>query len=139
MKPRELCRALFALLAGTAILIAQVPTKPILGTVTEFKTDSLEIGVRLEHGKHAFVKVGPETEVVRVAPGDLELKKAEPVKLTDIAYGDRVLVSFVAGMTEARRIVVISATDIAKRDEAERQDWRRRGVSGLVASKNGNE
>jgi hypothetical protein len=139
MRSRGLFRAILAPLVVAGILSAQSPAKPILGTVTEFKVDSLEIGVKLDHGNHAFVKVGPETEVVRVAPGDLELRKAEPAKLTDIAYGDRVLVSYVAGMTEARRIVVIPAVDIAKRDEAERQDWRRRGVSGVVASKSGNE
>jgi hypothetical protein len=139
MRPGELFRAITVLLTVTGILGAQTLPKPILGTVTEFKVDSLEFGVKPDHGDISFVRFGPETEVVRIAPSELDLAKAEPAKLTDIARGDRVLVSFVAGMTEARRIVVISANDLAKRDEAARQDWRERGVSGIVASKNGSE
>jgi hypothetical protein len=57
----------------------------------------------------------------------------------DIAIGDRVLVSFVDGLSEARRIVVVAAGDIARRNEAERLDWQKRGVTGVVASKNGDE
>ena len=59
--------------------------------------------------------------------------------MTDIVAGDRVLVSFVEEMPEARRIVLITATDIATRNETYRQDWQKRGVSGVVASANGNE
>jgi hypothetical protein len=36
-------------------------------------------------------------------------------------------------------VVIISAADIAKRDEADRQDWNRRGISGIVSGKNGSQ
>src|SRR5260370_12504015 len=49
------------------------------------------------------------------------------------------MVSFVSGMKEARRIVLISATDIEKRNETERLDWQKRGISGIVTAKNGDE
>jgi hypothetical protein len=49
------------------------------------------------------------------------------------------MVSFVAGMKEARRIVLISASAIARRDAAERLDWETRGISGVVAAKDGGE
>jgi hypothetical protein len=49
------------------------------------------------------------------------------------------MVSFVSGLTEARRIIVVSSSDIARRNEAVRQDWQARGVSGVVASVAGNE
>ena len=52
-------------------------------------------------------------------------------ELADVARGDRVLVSFVEGMEEARRIVVVSASDIARRNAAERLDWEKRGITGL--------
>src|SRR6266852_3391001 len=41
-------------------------------------------------------------------------------------------------MTEARRIVLITATDIAKRNQTYREDWQKRGVAGVVASTNEN-
>jgi hypothetical protein len=43
------------------------------------------------------------------------------------------------GTSNLRRIVVMSATDIVKKNEADRLDWTKRGVSGMVASKSGNE
>ena len=49
------------------------------------------------------------------------------------------MVSFVAGMPEARRIVLISSRDIAKRNEAEKLDWKTRGISGIATSQKGSE
>ena len=93
---------------------------------------SLEIGIKPDAGAPAFVRVSAETEVVQVGPGERDLSKAKPARVTDLALGDRVLASFVSGMPEARRIVLITATDIARRNEDERLDWQRRGVTGTV-------
>ena len=43
------------------------------------------------------------------------------------------------GALEARRIVVMSSSDIGKRNAADSADWMKRGVAGIVAAKNGNE
>ncbi len=109
--------------------------KTVLGTLTEFRTRSLEFGMKADNGEPLFFKVGPDTQVVRVPPGERDLSKAAPAAVTDLAIGDRVLVSFVAGMAEPRRIVRISAGDIERRNEAERLDWQRRGISGIVMAK----
>jgi hypothetical protein len=115
-----------------AELRAQPAAKPISGTVTEFKPAALEIGVQADSGEIVFVKVGPQTEVVQVPPGKRDLSAAKPAMLTSLSRGDRVLVSFVTGLAEARRIVWITATDIATRNQAERLDWQTRGISGIV-------
>jgi ribosomal protein L14 len=60
------------------------------------------------------------------------------MKMTDMGLGDRVLVSLKPGTSEALRIVVMSATDITKRNEADSLDWTKRGISGVVAAKAGN-
>jgi hypothetical protein len=114
-------------------------SKTILGTVAEFKAHSAEIGLKPDTGEAVFFKVGMDTQVVRIPPGEQDLEKAKPAQVTDLALGDRVLVSFVAGLSEARRIVLIPATDIARRNEAERLDWEKRGISGVVAANNGNQ
>src|SRR6185369_5833735 len=80
-----------------------------------------------------------ETLVQRIAAGEKDLKNASPIKITDVAMGDRVLVNLAAGSNQARRIVVMSATDIAKRNEADTQDWMKRGIAGIVASKSGSQ
>jgi hypothetical protein len=124
----------------TTLRAAEAATpKAISGTVTEFKVNSLEIGVKTDDGEAVFFTVGPETEVVQIPPGERNLDKAKPAKVTDLSRGDRILVSFVTGLTDARRIVWISATDIAARNAAERLDWQKRGISGIVAAKDGNQ
>ncbi len=109
--------------------------KPILGTVTEFKANAFEMGVKSDSGETMFVPFGTDTEVVQIPPGERDLGKATPVAVTGILPGDRVMVSFSDGMREARRIVLISSRDIVTRNEAEKLDWktarhlRHRGIS----------
>lgn len=113
--------------------------KPVSGTVVDFKPAALEIAVRSDSGENVFVKVGPETEVMRVPPGEHDLSQAKPARLTSLGRGDRVLVSYVTGLAEARRIVWISANDIDARNQAERDDWKTRGISGIVTAVQGQD
>jgi hypothetical protein len=112
---------------------------PLLGTVTDFRVNSLEMGVKADDGRTVWVKFGPETDVVLAAPGEKDLSHALPAKITDVSREDRVMVSYVAGMPEARRIVVVAASAIARRNAAERLDWEKRGLSGIVAARDGYE
>ncbi len=95
--------------------------------------------VRPDQGDVVVVRFSLDTLVQRIAPGEKDLKKAEPMQVTEMAFSDRVLVSLVPGTNEARRIVVMRAADIEKKRQAERQDWLRRGVFGVVTSVKGNE
>jgi hypothetical protein len=128
-------------LASCCILVAsawaQAPAaRTFVGTVTAFKPEALVVEVKPDNGDAVPVAFTTETLVQKVAAGSKDLKSASPIKITDVAKGDRVLVSLAAGGNQARRIVVMSATDIARRDEADTQDWMKRGIAGIVASKN---
>lgn len=126
----------FLLLAGG--VFAQTMPKAILGSITAFKAEDAVVVVKPDNTDAVNVKLTPETVFQRVAPGERDLKKAAPMKMTDMALGDRVLVSFKTGSTEAMRILVMSATDISKRNDDDRLDWNKRGISGVVAAKAGN-
>ena len=126
---------LLALLFLGASVFAQTLPKAILGSITEFKAEDAVVIVKPDNTDAVNVKLTPETIFKRVAPGQNDLKNAADMKMTDMALGDRVLVSFKAGTTEAMRIVVMSATDITKRNEADRLDWTKRGISGVVTAK----
>ncbi len=126
---------LFALLFVAASVYAQTLPKAILGSITAFKAEDAVVVVKPDNTDAVNVKLTPETIFKRVAPGQNDLKNAADMKMTDMALGDRVLVSFKAGTAEAMRIVVMSATDITKRNEADRLDWTKRGVSGVVTAK----
>src|ERR1017187_1506704 len=65
---------LVLLLACAASVLAQsAPPKTVLGTVTDFRVESLEMGVKPDAGRAVWVKFGADTEVVMVAPGELDL------------------------------------------------------------------
>jgi hypothetical protein len=137
MQLKSLC-ATAAVMA--AITYAQgVEPKSIMGTVAELRVASRELVITTEEGNTLPVKVSMDTEFLRVPPGVHDLSKAAPASPHDIQAGDHVLVSYVDGMTEARRVVFMPAAAIDARNEAERSDWETRGLAGTVAGKTGNE
>jgi hypothetical protein len=121
-------------------VIAQTSTaKSVLGTVTSFNKDARTLDVKPDNGAPVPVKLMGNTVVQRIAPGQTNLANAVAIQSAEIGAGDRVLVTVGSNGTDALRVVVISATDIAKRDDVDRQDWANRGISGIVASKAGNQ
>lgn len=117
---------------------AQAPAnKSFVGTVTAFKTETA-IEFKPDSGPAVDVRITPDTVAQRVAPGETSLKNAVAASVTDLMIGDRALVTLESGTNSARRIVIMSASDISKRDEVDRQDWNMRGLSGIVAERNGN-
>jgi hypothetical protein len=84
------------------------------------------------------VTVQDGTRVLRVEPGEKDLKNATPMQLQDLVAGDRVLVfgraskdgkTFAAGTIVAMKKAAIEAKQ--KQDE---EDWQKRGVGGLVSA-----
>ena len=120
-------------------LAAHAQTKSFVGTLTGFRAESAEVEVKPDAGEMVLGKLTTETLAQRIAPGEKDLKKAEPIQVTELAKGDRVLVTLEPDSPRIRRIVVMSATEIAHRNDAERIDWQKRGVAGVVAAKNGNQ
>jgi hypothetical protein len=130
-------KRIFVFLLVCAGAFAQ--SKAILGSITAFKAEDAVVVVKPDNTDAVNVKMTPETIFQRVAPGERDLKKAATMKITDMALGDRVLVSFKPGTAdEALRILVMSATDISKRNEADSLDWTKRGIAGVVSAKSGN-
>ncbi len=67
--------------------------------------------------------------------GSTDLKTAKPSQFSDIAVGDRVLVTgkavdAAAGSFNALRVILMKSSDIAQRQA----DWKARGVGGIVSS-----
>jgi len=75
-----------------------------------------------------------------MAPGAKTLTTATDITLADVGQGDRVWARWRPGADQktvpAAQLVVMSKADLAKKQEEERAEWRRRGVSGIVASVN---
>jgi hypothetical protein len=135
---RTIATALLLAAFGLPLAIAQTPAaKSFVGTVTAFKT-GLVVEIKPDNGPAVDVKLTPTTVAQRIAPGEKTLQNAVTATVTELATGDRVLVTLEPDSANARRIVIMSAADISKRDEADRQDWNTRGFSGIVATRDGN-
>ena len=103
--------------------------KAISGTSITLTPDS---------GPEVNVLVQPTTRLLRIAPGEKNLKNATPLQLPDLQVGDRILVggqaSDDAKSIAAATIVVMARTDLEARHQQELQDWQKRGMGGLVTS-----
>ncbi|MBV8673026.1 MAG: hypothetical protein JOZ33_06300 [Acidobacteriaceae bacterium] len=122
-------------------LRAQAPgsaaqTTRIVGTVSAMQGNTLTI--KSDAGATSTVNATDSTRVLRAEPGAKSLSDATPAQLSDIAVGDRVLVSATTGdggtPGTALRIIAMKQGDIAQRQKAEQADWQRRGIGGLVKS-----
>lgn len=110
-------------------------TTSVVGTISAFKAEVTEIELKPDKGGPVSLKVTGDTVAQQVAPGSTDLKGARTIRVTDLHLGDRVMATTEAGTKNLRRIVVMSLSDLARRDEADRADWAARGVSGIVAAK----
>jgi hypothetical protein len=101
--------------------------KAINGTAITLAPDS---------GPDLTVSVQPTTRIVRIAPGEKNLKNATPIQLQDIQVGDRILVAGKASDDNLSlvpsTVVVMKRSDLDAQHEQERQDWQKRGVDGLA-------
>lgn len=111
-------------------------SQSFVGTVAAFKPGA-QVEIKPDKGAPLDLKLTPDTVGLRIAPGEKSLKNATPANVTDLTVGDRVLVSLEPDTTNIRRIVIMSASDIQKRDEADRQEWKAYGIAGIVTATNG--
>jgi len=98
------------------------------------------VTVTTDSGSEITVLVQPSTRVLRMAPGQKDLKDAAPLPLTDLQPGDRMIIrgSLAADgkSVVASSLLVMRKADIEERQEREREDWQKRGVGGLVSAVN---
>ncbi len=90
-----------------------------------------------DSGPEVAVTVEPNARILRIAPGEKDLKNATPVQLQDLHVGDRIRVRGQAsadGTISALEVIVIPRSDLQALHEQERADWQKRGLGGLVGA-----
>ncbi len=88
-------------------------------------------------GSEIRVLVQDSTRIVRIAPGQKDLKNAVPIVLRDLQPGDRILVRGKlgdSGQLVAAGIIAMKLSDLEVRQQREREDWQKRGIAGLVTA-----
>src|SRR5580658_2659190 len=105
-----------------------------VGTIKTIQADS--ITVTAESGGEVTAKLGASTKILRVPPGEKDLKNATTLQAQDLQPGDRVLVRGPASADghsiAALAVIVMKQADVAAKQQHDRDVWQKRGVGGLV-------
>ena len=118
---------------------APAQTPPVARPVGTIKSISGNtIVLTTDAGSDVTVQVRDTTKVVRIAPGQKDLKDATPIQLADIQPGDRVLVRGKLAddgkSVLAASLIAMKKSDIAEKQSREREEWQKHGFGGLVSS-----
>src|SRR5580658_703375 len=139
MKSNAKWLVVYAALVGT-LAVAQdaAAPKPIYATVEKIDAAAQQIVVKADSGGEVDVTLAAKHSLRKIALGETDLRKAAIIELTDIAVGDRVMVRGVESADQkemtASLILVMSSSDVAKKQDEERADWDKRGVNGIVTA-----
>src|SRR5712664_3091776 len=89
-------------------------------------------------GGDVTVQLQDSTKLVRIAPGQKDLKDAATIQLADVQPGDRILVrgrlADDGKSVLATSVVAMTKIDIAEKQSRDREEWQRHGTGGLVSS-----
>src|SRR5256886_15252329 len=122
---------------------ASPATSAVTGVIGEGKAidaAAKQIVVRDDKGVIFTVNLSDKTQYKRMAPGERTMTSRTDITLADVGQGDRVWARWRAGSDQkivpSAQVVVMSKADVAKKQEQERAEWRKRGVSCIVTSVN---
>ena len=120
-----------------ASLWAQAPaSKPVVGTVQAADAASRTLTIKADDGSETIVRVAATARVSQIPAGETSLQNAKPAELSAVGVGDRVIARGVVadGTLNATLVVLMSRTDIAKKQQQEQMLWATKGVSGMVTA-----
>jgi hypothetical protein len=115
---------------------AQAAAARQMGSVTAITGNTLTL--KTDSGSEAKVVVQDSTRILRVAPGQKDLKDAATIQLSDLVVGDRVLSRGTQGedgqSLVATTVIVMKQSDVAEKQQHERDEWQRHGVGGIITA-----
>ena len=126
-------------LATSAICSAQQnAVESLVGTVTDIDKNGASATIKTDTGTVVTLKTDDSTICLRIPANEKTLAKAVSIQFTEIAVGDRVLSHGTRKEKEflAQRLVVLTKADVDKKREGDLDDWRRRGIGGIVKDLN---
>jgi hypothetical protein len=135
---------LFAAALGLITLLAPQGTDPnitakhAIGEIKAIDAAAKQLTIKTDAGSMVTVSLSDKTTYKKLAPGEQTLTNATDVVVTDLAEGDRVMargtVSEDRKSVPASMVIVMTKGDLAKKADAERAEWRRRGILGVITA-----
>lgn len=115
-----------------------IAPKYAIGEVKAIDAAAKQITIKTDAGSTVTVALSDRTTYKRLAPGETSLTNATDITFTDVGEGDRIMargtVSEDKKSVPALQIVVMTKGDLAKKQDAERAEWRRRGIVGVITA-----
>jgi len=114
----------------------------VVGTIKSIQADSITVAAESGGEDDVVAKLTGSTKILRVPPGEKDLKNATALQPQDLQTGDRVLVRGQAStdanahtiVINALAVIVMKQADVAAKQQHDRDDWQKRGVGGLVTN-----
>lgn len=134
---------LLLLFTGTSALVfGQTPETGVKPSVVPGDVVSISDGKIVVNSKTGQVDImlSAKTEFKRVSAENPSLKSATPSALSDIAVGDKLMVTGILAADgksiPARAVYLMTKAEIAQKNAKETAEWRTRGITGKVVSAN---
>ena len=109
-----------------------------IGEVKVIDAAAKQLIIKTDAGSLVNVSLADSTVFMRLAPGEKTLTNATKIAFTDVGEGDRVWargkVAEDKKSVPATALIVMNKVDIAKKQEAERAEWKRRGMLGIITA-----
>jgi hypothetical protein len=107
-----------------------------VGTIKSISGNTITLTT--DAGGDVTILVQDATKLVRIAPGQKDLKDATAIHLADVQPGDRILVRGNLGedgkSVLATSIIAMKGADVTEKQAHDREEWQKRGTGGLVSS-----
>src|SRR5262245_2692601 len=115
-----------------------IAAKHAIGEIKSIDAATKQLTIQTDAGSVLTVSLSDKTTYKKLAPGETSLTNATDVTVADLAVGDRVMargnVSADQKTVPAVMVIVMTKGDLAKKQEAERLEWRRRGILGVITA-----
>jgi hypothetical protein len=111
-----------------------------VGTIKNIQADSITVAAESGGEGDIIAKLTGSTKILRVPPGERDLKNATALQAQDLQIGDRVLVRGQASKDGDRHtivalsVIVMKQAEVAAKQQHDRDDWQKRGVGGIVTN-----
>ncbi len=108
----------------------------VIGTIKAISGNTLTVAPN--SGPEVTAIVQPTARILRLEPGEKDIKNATPIQLQDLQVGDTIRVRGFAAQDAktipALEVLVITHSAVAAVSQQIRDDWQKRGLGGLVSA-----
>lgn len=115
---------------------AQAAVAKRIGAIKAINGNALTLAA--EGGAEVAVTIEPNARILRMAPGEKDLKNATPIQFQELQVGDTIRARGHASddgkSISALEIIVITRSTVDAVTDQIRQDWQKRGMGGLVCA-----